>query len=486
MAIKVTTKNNIVKIGYEQGPSGATGATGIQGEQGDTGPPGPAGSGATGQTGAQGPVGPGGAAPVISQNVVVNLPTGGSFGKYSHGDTITYNSEDPQNALDLILDAVNESGAPNIVTFTSTTPPFNLTSSSLTVAYNVQNQNYPAGALMTVRVDRKAEGADDNTYSQVHISENISAPSVNTSFSDSYTLTGFSTTGFTYRLTATDDKPGSTSDIQTITVSPSYSDTTISPGLVAARSTVSAFEGETNSSREKGNYNSTVTATINKNNTHVDTTEVKLERRVDGGAYSTLVTENSGFGGADYSFSFTDNSNSGLTDVSTIEYKITVKDQYTANGGSSFFDTFTVNLDKFPVVFSYDSTPASNTTSDTDLQSIYADLLTNADVASNKRLISSSGMASEVFNGSSGTNNVANFTYVAYPSSFGNFTSVTDTTGNDILGDATWLKDGGTGTPFSGGAFDVTTSFGETLSVKMYKSNSSGAFGPTQIVTITT
>jgi len=473
MAIKVTTKNNIVKIGYEQGPSGATGATGIQGEQGDTGPQGPAGSGATGQTGPQGPVGPGGAAPVISQNVVVNLPTGGSFGKYSHGDVITYNSEDPQNALDLILDAVNESGAPNIVTFTSTTPPFNLTSSNLTVSYNVQNQNEP-------------EGADDNTYSQVHINENISASSVNTSFSDSYTLVGFSTTGFTYRLTATDDKPGSTSDIQTITVSPSYSDTTISPGLVAARSTNSGFTGETNSSREKGNYDSTVTATINKNNTYVNITEVKLERRVDGGAYSTLVTENSGFGGADYSFSFTDNSNSALSDVSTIEYKITVKDQYTANGGSSFFDTFTVNLDKFPVVFSFATTASSPTTSDADLQSIYSALLTNADVSSNKRLISSSGMASEVFNGSNGTNNVAHFTYVAYPNSFGNFTDVRDTGDFDILQDDTWLKDGGTGTPFSGGAFDVTTSFGETLSVKMYKSNSTGAFGSTQTVTITT
>jgi|11_taG_2_1085331.scaffolds.fasta_scaffold10640_1 hypothetical protein len=486
MAIKVTTKNNIVKIGYEQGPSGATGATGIQGEQGETGPQGPAGSGATGQTGPQGPVGPGGAAPVISQNVVVNLPTGGSFGKYSHGDVITYNSEDPQSALDLILDAVNESGAPNIVTFTSTTPPFNLTSSSLTVAYSVQNQNHPAGAAMNVSIERKAQGTSDSTYQVVHTNDNITTASVNTSFSDSYTLTEFSTTGFTYRLTATDDKAGSTSDIQTITVSPSYSDTTISPGLVAARSTNSAFTGETNSSREKGNYDSIVTATINKNNTHVNITEVKLERRVDGGSYSTLVTETSGFGTSDYSFSFTDNSNSGLTDVSTIEYKITVKDQYTDNGGSSFFDTFTVSLDKFPVVFSYDSTSASGATSDADLQSIYADLLSNADVSSNKRLISSSGMTSQVFNGSNGTNTGGNFTYVAYPESFGNFTVVTDTSGFDILGDNTWLKDGGTGTPFSGGAFDVTTSFGETLSIKMYKSNSSKAFNGTQTVTITT
>ena len=155
MAIKVTTNNNIVKIGYEQGPSGATGATGPSGAQGAQGPIGPSGAGATGATGAQGATGPGGGSDTITEDIVVNLPNGGTFGKYSNGDTIVFNELEPQTALDIIKDALNEAGAPNIIEDDTnvSTPAFNSTSGSLTVNYRVQNRNQ--GSIITLNIYRK-------------------------------------------------------------------------------------------------------------------------------------------------------------------------------------------------------------------------------------------------------------------------------------------------------------------------------------------
>lgn len=477
MAIKVTTNNNLVKIGYEQGPSGATGATGV-GSPGATGATGAGATGATGPVGATGPANTDAVAPTISSNIVVNLPNGGYFGKYKNGDTIIYNSEDPQNALDLILDALNEAGAPNIVSFSSTDPAFNSTAGNLTVSYNVQNLN--TGATLTVQVYRKAEGASDDTYSLVHTNTTASS-SLNTSFSDSYTLPGFSTTGFTYKLVASDDYPSSGTDTAFDTVTPSYSPPTFSSSLTANRITNSSFSGENSNNREIGNYDSTVVATVQKNSSLVDISEIKLERSVDGGAWATLVTETDG----STSFSYTDNSNSGLTAVGEIEYRLTVKDDYIDTGGASpVVATYTVSFNRYPVLWGASSTLVDDNSNDASLVSVYNAIRSSA-LSVDKRLRSSSGLSNEIFDGNAQTNNVSNWTFVAFPNSYGTFTQVLDVNNADILNDQTWYRTG-YDTLLSAGSFDIVNDFGETISMKMYRTNDRGAFGVSMKAKITT
>lgn len=487
MAIKVTTNNNIVKIGYEQGPSGATGATGPSGAEGSQGPAGPSGSGATGATGPQGATGVGGGSDTLSGNIVVNLPNGGNFGKYSHGDTITYNSEDPQTALDLIIDALNEAGAPNIVEADTTvsTPPFNLTNGNLTVNYKVQNMN--TGSTVTLNVFRKPEGAADSAYA-LRDTFSGSGATLEGSFSDAYTLTAFATEGFTYKFEASDSYAGSGTDTLTRTVTPVYAAPTISTGLSAARITTSAYgSDESNTSRERGNYDSTVTASITKNSTHVDITQIKLFRSVDGGAFAPLVTETT-FSAGVISFSFSDNNNSALNNVDDFEYKIEIKDAYIDSGGASAVEsTLQVNFNLFPVLWSHSSTAADSTTSDADLATLWGQLRSNA-LTVNKRLKTSSGLTSEKFDGYAGTNSASNYTFIGYAASYGNMSVVTDQTGSDILNGAGTAWDLGTGlnSDLSSGSFDITNDFGETISIKLYRSLNRGSFGSGMFATITT
>lgn len=491
MAIKVTTNNNIVKVSYEQGPSGATGATGPSGAAGQTGAQGDTGAGATGATGPQGATGPGGGSDTISENIVVNLPNGGNFGKYSHGDTITYNSEDPQTALDLIIDALNEAGAPNIIEANTTvsTPPFNLTSGNLTVNYKVQNMN--TGSTVTLNVFRKPEGADDSQYALKQTFSGSGA-FVEGSFSDSYSLSAFATSGFTYKFEASDSYAGSGTDTLTRTVTPVYAAPTISTGLAAARITTSSYSDnggilESNTNRERGNYDSTVTASITKNSPHVDITEVKLYRSVDGGSFSALSTETE-FSEGIISFSFTDNSNGGLSNVDDFEYKIEVKDAYVDSGGADVVEqTLTVNFNRFPVIWSAASTITDGTTSDAALATLWSDL--EAAGLAVMILRSSTGLSEQQFDGNALTNNPANYSFIGYPSSFGSLSQVTDQTGADILngGGTSWNLEGSTtDSPLSDGSFNITNDFGETISVKLYSSKYRGAFGPGSFAKFTT
>lgn len=489
MAIKVTTNNNLVKIGYEQGPSGATGATGATGEQGPPGATGASGSGATGATGPQGPAGPGGAAPTISGSITVNLPNGGSFGKYSNGDVIAYNEADPQNALELILDALNEAGAPNIIENDTnvSTPAFNAASGNLTVDYRVQNVN--TGATLELVIYRKLEGANDSTYSVVN-TFTTSASELNGTFSDNYTgLPSFSTTGFTYKFVASDNYPNSGTDTYVVTVSPSYSSPTFSSGLVASRATNSAYDGESNSNRERGNYDSSVSATIQKNSANVAFTEVKLERSVDGGAWTTLVTETSGFGSGNYTLNYQDNSNAALNGVDDIEYRITVTDEYMSYAGlSTLTDDYTVNLNRYPALWSYSSTAADSTTTDSALVTLFGQLKSGVAVATDRVLTPISGFSSKNFVGNAGTNNASNYTYLGYVAGAGVITNAVQNSQFNITPPGPdWTNASGSpDTEISAGSFDITNDFGETISIKLYRSTNRGSYNPQDTITITT
>ena len=485
MAIKVTTNNNIVKVSYEQGPSGATGAPGPTGSQGATGTQGPAGSGATGPTGPQGATGPGGGSDTLDANIVVNLPSGGNFGKYSDGDVIVFDSVNPQTALDIIKDALNQAGAPRIVEANTTvqTPAFNVTSGNLTVNYSVQNVN--AGATLSLSVYRKAEGASDDSYIILQTFTG-SGSYLTGSFSDPYSLPAFSTTGFVYKFVASDDYEGSGTDTYEVPVSPSYAAPTISTALAASRVTSSVYTGENSTNRERGNYDSTVTATITKNTADVDLTEVKLYRSVDGASFTPLVTETV-FTGSTISFSYSDNSNAALNSVDEIEYKIEIKDEYIDTGGASVVsETISVNFDLYPVIWGHSPTTATGATTDSALVTLWGDLKTDS-AAANRRLKPASGLSAETFTGTAGTDNVDNYTYIGYPASYGNLSVVVDNSGFDILngGGTAWLLSG-LNSPLSSGSFNITNNFGETIAIKLYRSLNKGSFSNTMTATFTT
>lgn len=505
-----------------QGATGAAGATGPQGPKGDTGDQGPIGlTGAAGPAGATGPAGADGKSvtsvsvtnkvvtttlsdsntvtgpfsvnqssidplPSMSAghgsfwdgdsfenvtlarnaNIPVSIPTGRSFGKYVTGDTI--NISGYKSALDIIVDAVQLVQNPSFATTTVSNISFNqLPPSSVSVTYNANNPNSNLGRSIRVLVYRKNQGALDSTYALIHTSAGFSTATTGSqSFSNSYTLAAYATTGFEYKFRVEDVADASYFAETTIIRSPDLYVVPSIESLTATRITNSNSSGESPALREKGNTSSTVTFSVKVNSANVPINSLVLQRSIDGGnTYTTINTFTSPYTG---SKTYTDNYTNTDLSLGSIKYKVVPTTSHPTNPNGASGNETTVTLSQLAVKFlaSPNALPSTPTTAD----AIYDTTPFANSILRSNSINSSSPMT---FNGSSDTNNTSNFSYILYPTSLGGALSVINMDGStSVISDFS-----------SPVLFSITNQFNVPIEYRIYKSNSRGAFSSTNTLT---
>jgi hypothetical protein len=399
-----------------------------------------------------------------SINIPVSIPAGTSFGRFVTGNTIQISSA--KSAMDIILDAVQLVQNPSFTTTTVGNIPFNSTSGSVTVSYNANNPNSNLNRSIRILVYRKNEGAPDSSYNLIHTSNSFSAATTGLQqFDNDYTLSAYSTTGFTYKFRVEDAADSNYFTETTVTKSPNaYSPPTIS-SFTADRVTNSLGADETNSSRERGNTSSTVRFTITLNSTNVPITGLVLARSIDGGTNYTIINIfSSPFTG---NKTFTDSYIN--TTIGSIKYKVTVTTNHPSQSTSiNGTDVITVNLDRF--AFKFGASPDPIPTSDSTANSIYNGLLSPTSKTRNSDITSTSPFTAT---GSADTNSGSNFSYIMYPS-FHPALEVINLNGSTVV-----ISDFE-----SPVVFNITNQFGASLGYRFYKSKSKGAFSSIDTLTI--
>jgi hypothetical protein len=358
---------------------------------------------------------------IITENIPVSLSNGKTLGKYVNGQTIMSSG---MTVTQLFKDIAIEALAPTVTLTSPTTIAFNQTSIA-----NVLNFSYVINSLsatvQTVSLDWRRGG----TGSWVNLSTNTGL----TTYTHNYTDTSGNTSTFNYRYVVTDSAGGTATGT-----------TNITPAAYVAPSINSMSAGTT--SRDLGNISSTITATIVRNSANVLLTSYKIQRSVNGGAYSDISGTTTTISGSTWNVSYVDN-NASLLNSTSITYRIVVTDIYSTTTGSVATITFTHRS-----FLGYSSNTVLNLS---EILGLANSTLTN----SKSRTIA--GV----------TAGVGNYTYYVYASSAGDLSNCLLDGVEAILGAFTKLTD-----------VTGTNTYGANVSYRVYKSNSTNAFSNNSLI----
>ena len=362
---------------------------------------------------------------VFSDDIIVSIEAGKTFGRYENGDTIPASGK---TANEVILLSLVEPIDPT-VTLTSSGNDVAFGQSSKTVyldfTYTINTLNASVATVLL-------EWRRGNTGSWVSLTTSTGATDYTHSINDS--ANRFNTGVLNYRYTVVDTQ-GATGVI-TYNVTPqAYAAPTISPNYAA--DSVHSYESQT--LRELGNVNTTVTGSISSNRTHVDITGYTIQRSINGGAYTIIETVTGLNTQSATITSYLDSSST--SNATSIRYRITANDDYTASNGS----VYTITL-RYSSYFGY------NTNSTLSSAQIIA--------LGNQALLTSRVRTVDPV-----TAPASNYTYVSYPASFGDLTSIIMDGASPVLGAFTKLTN-----------VTVTNGYGEAISNIIYKSNAVAAF----------
>jgi len=279
----------------------------------------------------------------FTEDLTVSLPNGKTFGRYETGETIPASGKTPREVIEM---AIVEPIAPTVSLTSSSSVDFNQTAVSNTLNFSHTINSFGATVATASLEFRRA-----NTGSWTVISSSTSTPS---SFVHSFTDTAYNTDVINYRYVVTDTAGGTataTKDIQPDT----YSNPTIS--LSVAGATISSPESW--NSREKGNVSSTLTCTINRNETYVDLQTYEIEYSLNGGAYQVINSGNIGPGNT----TITPFAHNPVADnaANNMRYRVKVVDQYLDSIGSQRYSS--VRQVNYNYILYFGSESAAATTS---------------------------------------------------------------------------------------------------------------------------
>lgn len=295
----------------------AQGSPGPQGGQGEHGLDGP-----RGLTGATGATGPSGDIFTFSSNLTVSLSNGKTFGKYKNLDVI------PSYGLtvhDVLQMAIVEALDPTITITSPTTVQFNQVDIN-----NKLNFNYIINSLGATVSLVDLAWRRGNTGIWISLTQSISA----TSFTHSYTDSGYNSSVFNYRYYVSDTAGGYTYSYLNITPI-----TYATPGATLPVSYVNGLSPETNLMRELGNIESNMSGTITRNSPYVNLLSYDLQYRKNSGSWVTFNT-NSTIGTSSATIPTTNHNETSLFDSTSISYRVVVTDSYT----QSYLATSTINF----------------------------------------------------------------------------------------------------------------------------------------------
>ena len=295
------------------GTSGSSGTSGIDGTSGSSGT-----SGIDGTSGSSGTSGTGGSEYVFTEDLVVSLSGGKTFGKYESGETIPASGKTTSDVIKL---AIVEALEPTVSLTSSTTIAFNQTAID-----NVLSYSYTINSLGASVDSVLLEWRRNNSGAWSGLTTDTATPS---GYTHSLTDTAFNTQPFNYRYTVTDTVGGTKTNTLNITPA-AYVAPTISLSVVG----VSLTSPETNAKREKGNISSTLSGSITRNSVNVDLTSYQLQYRKNGGLWVDIGGPIS-TGPGSSSITSTGHTEASLFDSTSIGYRAVVVDTNTTTNGSA-------------------------------------------------------------------------------------------------------------------------------------------------------
>lgn len=261
----------------------------------------------------------GGGGTTFTQNLTVSLEGAKTFGRYVNGDIIESIGKTPSQVIQM---SITEPIKP-IITLTSPT----------TIAFNQTNINNVINFTHVI----KSLGATVSSASlqyRRNDSGSWGVLSTNTTNNGSYnhilTDTPFNTQSFNYRYIVTDTIGAMASAALAITPA-AYSAPTVPVPTIAAYNTITS--PETNTSREKSNVNSNITATITRNSPYVDLVSYIIQFKVDTGSWTTIGTPVS-ISGPTASVSLTNHIPAGASSANNVYYRLSAYDGYQGTIGN--------------------------------------------------------------------------------------------------------------------------------------------------------
>lgn len=358
---------------------------------------------------------------LFSDDIVVSVAAGKTFGRYVNGDIIPASGK---TATQVIQMALSEALSPTI----------SLSSSGNNVVFGESGKTVNLNFGYVINTQGASVVSTQLEYRRGGSWNLLNSDTGATTYIHSIDDSGyrFDVTLLEYRYTVLDSAGASGQTTHTVTPQ-TYSAPTISPTYVGG-----ILSYETQSIRELGNINTTIGGNISSNRSLVKLLSYLIQRSVDGGGYVTIASATTI---SALTKVITTHVDSGATNSAlSISYRVQVVDEYTTSISSVSTITF-----RFASYYGY-STNVS---------------LTGAQIV---------GLGNQVLSTSRArtmtlTAPTSNYTYVSYPSSFGDLTSAIMDGSSPVLGAFTKLSN-----------VNVTNGYGQTVSNIVYKSNAPAAF----------
>jgi hypothetical protein len=203
----------------------------------------------------------------FQNDLIVSLPIGKSFGRYSNGSVIPATGKTPK---EVILLSIQEPITPAaFITPSSSTTTFNKTA-----IYNTLNFTHFISSLNATCASGTIDWRRNNTGAWT----NLSATTLSAgSYIHSLTDTNYNTQPFNYRYVVTDTAGAAVTATNNVTVV-AYSAPTITISVTGPNISGS----ESNLAREKGNVSSNISGTITRISTYVPLVSYAIEYQVNG------------------------------------------------------------------------------------------------------------------------------------------------------------------------------------------------------------
>jgi hypothetical protein len=251
----------------------------------------------------------------FQNDLVVSLPIGKSFGRYSNGSVIPATGKTPK---EVILLSIQEPITPAaFITPSSSTTAFNKTA-----VVNTLNFTHFISSLNATC----ASGTIDWRRNNAGTWTNLSATTLSAgSYVHNYTDTNYNTQPFNYRYVVTDTAGAAVTATNNVTVV-AYSAPTITISVTGPNISGS----ESNLAREKGNVSSNISGTITKNSTLVPLVSYAIEYQVNGTGswFETGISGQITGDPSPYNIPATNHNNPTLVGSNSIGYRIKVVDQF--------------------------------------------------------------------------------------------------------------------------------------------------------------
>lgn len=278
----------------------------------------------------------------FTNDLTVSLNTGKTFGRYVDGNIIPAIGK---TASQIINMALVEPITPIVTLNSSSTVQFNQTNVNNSINFSHTIKSLGATAATAILEFKRGSGS----WSTLSSSTSSSGTYVH-----SIVDTPYNTQPFYYRYTVT-DSIGATNTAN-LTITPvAYSAPTIPSPTITAASTITS--PETNTTREKSNVNSNISATITRNSPFVDLVSYIIQYRVDSGSWIDIGTSTP-ISGSSATVTLNNHIPTGASTANTVSYRIQVNDGYQTTTGNQ------TNVNFYYLIFYGPSSTAPTTSSD--------------------------------------------------------------------------------------------------------------------------